>query len=753
MPLPVRQQRRKSSPEATGEDSARMVRLVQFYSKDALDGPARCLAVEVPWRVPSLESCATELVSASCLRFELRVSADGRLVGWEVRLATNTSTELDWDECSHWAWDIRRTIDEWAYADQMSLTWSDADGRIRTAKDGAELNRGVAISACMHFVSLALEEFAAVRSLSLVHTWARVVAAPDKSSLDGDFVLTKYVGFHSVRDYPGDGKVKFGHPSVEGTFAYINFDAAAGSLAALARDPASMGMVRDAVAASNYSLPPFMKDVLDLGIQVQPARVPPEIELHAPRYAMRDVPIQRVGDYLTRKAGAKEMQIFVDGLCNLLMKHSLHHDDVADTLMKYYGLNLPKQLGNELCRYWLSGKGSVLRRMEIAEGLGLIRDLVCESQEVSSIAGKSVWRSTVSFVVDSDRRAVSVVESAPRRQLALSRAGVRAFIACTELAESLMEGQPQTKFKSDPNSELANRYPDILWGPGPVAFETCRLGPSHPPKYVCVLTANGRVVCKSKPHLYKPEAFAECLEILAGMPPSKLVRPAVVTSTTTADAHPSKTSIPRERNLSFAKELLNRAVVRWQYEMHALVNLASLSDDQRRRLKCVRSFLVLADPLRKYEMDPAERRAMEAALLADLRRTAASDHPDARKVMHGEALKSLFGRSVGEVGEVAAPSRRFDSFAGLHGYSGSGLIEELVASKCLRRNHQVLALSPIGVSCMERAFDASRRPGTVAAALSQDAVEALEMLKLSLLHPERASAGSVVPVPAKPRTS
>ena len=204
-------------------------------------------------------------------------------------------------------------------------------------------------------------------------------------------------------------------------------------------------------------------------------------------------------------------------------------------------------------------------------------------------------------------------------------------------------------------------------------------------------------------------------------------------------ATPPKPSRPKQqvRPLPSSVEVENAvrsAVKHWSVEISFLRSLPRPTEVQRQRLRALQAFLVLVDPLRKYEIDHRERPLFVNQLIQDLNDKIRSSSGSKRDEFLAAALRSLSGQPIAPPGAACnARAVSFVSLAKSRGEEPGEILAELKQKMLIRIGHQDEAsISPLGTNLMETQLDTKRQEGTIGKAIGIESFALLERLREQL---------------------
>lgn len=204
-------------------------------------------------------------------------------------------------------------------------------------------------------------------------------------------------------------------------------------------------------------------------------------------------------------------------------------------------------------------------------------------------------------------------------------------------------------------------------------------------------------------------------------------------------AAPPKPSLPKQQDRPVpssaeVENALRSAVKHWSVEISFLRSLPRPTEVQLQRLRALQAFIVIVDPLRKYEIDHRERPLFVNQLIQDLNDKIRSSNGSKRDEFLAAALRSLSGQPIAQPG--AACNGRAASFLSLarsRGEEPGEVLAELKQKMLIRIGHQnEVSVSPLGTNLMERQLDTQRQEGTIGKAIGIESFALLERLREQL---------------------
>lgn len=193
--------------------------------------------------------------------------------------------------------------------------------------------------------------------------------------------------------------------------------------------------------------------------------------------------------------------------------------------------------------------------------------------------------------------------------------------------------------------------------------------------------------------------------------------------------------VPVNRRPSGLTELIAEGMIRWRSEREWLMKRPTQSHSQIQRLHRLTTFLILMDPLRRYEIDLAQRAVSLNALFDELTQLSLEYTPSAKAQRSVDCLRILAGKNFADAGTELTVSKDF-----IDGLNEKGLSEELVIDDLIRRRlirregGGKLAMSTLGANLLEREISSGVKKGSIAAALPDDTVRMLADLKFDLTN-------------------
>lgn len=204
-------------------------------------------------------------------------------------------------------------------------------------------------------------------------------------------------------------------------------------------------------------------------------------------------------------------------------------------------------------------------------------------------------------------------------------------------------------------------------------------------------------------------------------------------------ATPPKPSQPKQQDRPMpssaeVENALRSAVKHWSVEISFLRSLPRPTEEQLQRLRALQAFIVIVDPLRKYEIDHRERPLFVNQLIQDLNDKIRSSSGSKRDEFLGAALRSLSGQPIAQPGAACNGSAaNFLSLAKSRGEEPGEVLAELKQKMLIRIGRQdEVSISPLGTNLMERQLDTKRQEGTIGKAIGIESFALLERLREQL---------------------
>lgn len=195
-----------------------------------------------------------------------------------------------------------------------------------------------------------------------------------------------------------------------------------------------------------------------------------------------------------------------------------------------------------------------------------------------------------------------------------------------------------------------------------------------------------------------------------------------------------KTEQPPSHSSQEVEAAIRDAVKRWSTELSHLRSLQRPLEKHLQRQRDLQAFMVIIDPLRKYEIDFRDRSLFANRLVDDLTKKIAASGSAARQSFLAGALQDLTGRQVAEPGTPCnLSSRAFATRCREQGEQPDDIVVELREKRMIRQDErQGTTLSPIGTTAMEKQLEARQHAGSIGQAINLETFAQLEALRQRL---------------------
>lgn len=272
------------------------------------------------------------------------------------------------------------------------------------------------------------------------------------------------------------------------------------------------------------------------------------------------------------------------------------------------------------------------------------------------------------------------------------------------------------------------------------------------PMFVASVVIRGGERLKSNPHPTRLLAFEELmcsfnadLALVAKEKRAEELRRAPKIKPPVKPTPPLKKTMPKNpqkvfsadegaRSIGDALRYLDAAKMTWQVAHAHLLSLPNTSKKDAERLHALSEFLILCDPLRKYEIEPRRRELAIADLVHELRRfiesTTTEDGIAQRDIA---ALRALSGKPFVGAGIELHALEPFKAWCSRLGLNHTEILKSLIKRQLVRKDASgTLAMSTVGASQLEQFIVAERGQAGLGAKLSAKALIQLEELRASL---------------------
>ena len=170
--------------------------------------------------------------------------------------------------------------------------------------------------------------------------------------------------------------------------------------------------------------------------------------------------------------------------------------------------------------------------------------------------------------------------------------------------------------------------------------------------------------------------------------------------------------------LAFAKR-------RWQEERDFLMAQHNLSEVDRQRLQQLSRFFAALEPLRKYELDRAQRDHAAGEMVNEIKQTLLQNQPAYLEANQAAYLRLLCQSHYADPGHPVQLDSRCMRQLFSQSQSPSTVLQQLLTEHLLRREGADYALSAIGANRMETALRNGFGRHSLSARLPPDTVQAL----------------------------